>query len=187
MIETIQPESARSAAQAGPSPSRPRPPSPDSVPLAGIFNLKTSTLIYLITSYYILLHFLPPPVSAVVLTPSLRAPIQSGDTLDAIKANQSPDERIAQLKQFISSRQSAKAEMKAREMLMQEYFLKGEQALKEGVPGRAMVDFKSVLEAAPAEIPDTVFEKYIFPLPIAMNTFGYRLESVELMQSFEPR
>src|SRR5262249_21692118 len=54
-------------------------------------------------------------------------------------------------------------------------------------PGRAMVDFKSVLEAAPAEISDTTFEKYIFPLPIAMNTFGYRLESVELMQAFEPR
>src|SRR5262249_21781772 len=112
---------------------------------------------------------------------------QSGDSLDAIKANQSQDDRIALLKHFVVAHKGEKAEQKAREMLMQEYALKGEQALKEGVPGRASVDFKSVLESAPAEITDSIFEKYIFPLPIAMNTFGYRLESVELMQAFEPR
>jgi tetratricopeptide (TPR) repeat protein len=109
------------------------------------------------------------------------------DTLESIKVNQSQDERIGLLKQFIVAHKGAKSEIQARELLMQEYALKGEQALKEGVPGRALIDFKSVLEAAPADVSDTIFEKYIYPLPIAMNTFGYRLESVELMQSFEPR
>src|SRR5215472_9566141 len=109
------------------------------------------------------------------------------DTLEGIKANQSQDERIGLLKQFIVAHKGSKSEAQGREFLMQEYALKGEQALKEGVPGRAMIDFKSVLEAAPADVSETIFEKYIYPLPIAMNTFGYRLESVELMQSFEPR
>jgi tetratricopeptide (TPR) repeat protein len=112
---------------------------------------------------------------------------QSGDELETIKANTSQEERIALLTQFIAAHKGGRAELRGREMLMQEYALKGEQALKEGVPGRASVDFKEVLEAAPAEITDPIFEKYIFPLPIAMNTFGYRLESVELMQAFEPR
>jgi len=109
------------------------------------------------------------------------------DTLESIKANQSQDERIGLLKQFIVAHKGTKSEAQGRELLMQEYALKGELALKEGVPGRAMIDFKSVLEAAPQDVPDTIFEKYIYPLPIAMNTFGYRLESVELMQAFEPR
>ena len=112
---------------------------------------------------------------------------QQDDTLEGIKANQSQDERIGLLKQFIVVHKGTKSEAQGRELLMQEFALKGEQALKEGVPGRAMIDFKSVLEAAPADVSETIFEKYIYPLPIAMNTFGYRLESVELMQSFEPR
>src|SRR5215510_10263301 len=144
------------------------------------------------------LFLLSPPargsgsiLSAGVWNPSPRAASpftgQADDSLEGIKANQSQEERIGLLKRFIVGNRGTKAELQGREMLMQEYALKGEQALKEGVPGRASVDFKSVLESAPAEITDSIFEKYIFPLPIAMNTFGYRLESVELMQAFEPR
>src|SRR5262249_41108934 len=133
------------------------------------------------------LHLLPAPVSASRPVSRPAVPGQSEDTLEGIKGNQSADDRIALLKRFVAAHKGEKAEQKGREMLMQEYALKGEQALKEGVPGRAMVDSNCVAEAAPAEITETVFEKYIFPLPIAMNTFGYRLESVELMQAFEPR
>jgi tetratricopeptide (TPR) repeat protein len=70
---------------------------------------------------------------------------------------------------------------------MREYALRGEQNLREGSPQLAMQDFKSVFRLAPAPITDKVFGQYIFPLPMAMNAFGYRTESVQLMKSFESR
>ena len=70
---------------------------------------------------------------------------------------------------------------------MREYALKGEQALREANPQLAMQVFKAALRVAPAPISDTVFGQYIFPLPMAMNAFGYRAESAELMKSFESR
>ncbi|MEK6324647.1 MAG: tetratricopeptide repeat protein [Acidobacteriota bacterium] len=70
---------------------------------------------------------------------------------------------------------------------MREYALKGEQALREANPQLAMQVFKAAFRVAPALINDTIFGQYIFPLPMAMNAFGYRVESAELMRSFEPR
>ena len=70
---------------------------------------------------------------------------------------------------------------------MREYALRGEQNLREGSPQLAMQDFKSVFRLAPATITDKIFGQYIFPLPMAMNAFGYRTESVQLMKSFESR
>ncbi len=70
---------------------------------------------------------------------------------------------------------------------MREYALKGEQALREANPQVAMQVFKAALRVAPTPITDLVFGQYIFPLPMAMNAFGYRVESAELMRSFEPR
>ncbi len=70
---------------------------------------------------------------------------------------------------------------------MREYALKGEQALREANPQLAMQAFKGALRAAPVVINDKVFGQYVFPLPMAMNAFGYRVESAELMRSFESR
>jgi tetratricopeptide (TPR) repeat protein len=72
-------------------------------------------------------------------------------------------------------------------LLIREYALKGEQALREGNPQTAMQAFKAALRAAPAAVNDKVFSQYIFPLPMAMNAFGYRIESADLMRSFEAR
>src|SRR5262249_47891533 len=62
-----------------------------------------------------------------------------------------------------------------------------EQRLREGSPQRAMDDFRALFRTAPQEVSERFFAQYIFPLPMAMNTFGYRTESVELMREFEPR
>lgn len=70
---------------------------------------------------------------------------------------------------------------------MREYALKGEQALREANPQEAARAFKSVFRNTPAIITDKIFSQYIFPLPIAMNAFGYRAESADLMRAFEAR
>src|SRR5262249_11822066 len=80
------------------------------------------------------------PVSVGVSYPNPRS-LQSDDTLEGIKANQSQEERIGLLKRFIVGNRGTNAELQGREMLMQEYALKGEQALKERVPWRTSVDF----------------------------------------------
>src|SRR5262249_53004969 len=50
---------------------------------------------------------------------------QLDDTLEIMKANQSQEERIGLLKQFIVAHKGTKSESEARELLMQEYALKG--------------------------------------------------------------
>jgi tetratricopeptide (TPR) repeat protein len=95
--------------------------------------------------------------------------------------------RISLLEKLLAARPAQEQEAEAREMLMKEYALRGEQYLREGSPQLAVKDFKSVLRVAPAAINDRVFGQFIFPMPIAVNAFGYRTESADLMRSFESR
>jgi tetratricopeptide (TPR) repeat protein len=114
-------------------------------------------------------------------------PASPKDELDRIREIPSQDERIDRLAKFLSANRGKPVEPDARQALMREYALRGEQRLREGSPQRAMDDFKAVFRTAPQEMSDPVFGQYIFPLPMAMNSFGYRTESAELMKSFEPR
>ncbi|HUK90325.1 MAG TPA: tetratricopeptide repeat protein, partial [Blastocatellia bacterium] len=105
------------------------------------------------------------------------------DELERIKAIPVQDERIALLEKAFAKLHSDEV----RDLLMKEYALRGEEHLREGAPDKATRDFKAVMRVAPPEIPDQIFDRFIFPMPIAMNTFGYRTESAALMKSFEPR
>jgi tetratricopeptide (TPR) repeat protein len=122
-----------------------------------------------------------PPVeeSAQALSPQ--------DALDRARNATTQQERINLLEKFVAANRGSTLENEARELLMREYALKGEQALREANPQLAMQAFKAALRAAPASINDKVFGQYIFPLPMAMNAFGYRVESADLMRSFESR
>lgn len=146
------------------------------------------------------------PVAAFASTPSTRQGSQSKrparkpqpaesatqaltprDVLDKVRASTSQKERIDLLEKFLQSSKGSDVEDEAREMLMREYALRGEQNLREGSPQHAMQDFKNVFRLAPATMTDKIFGQYIFPLPMAMNAFGFRTESVQLMKSFESR
>ncbi|HKP85038.1 MAG TPA: tetratricopeptide repeat protein [Blastocatellia bacterium] len=109
------------------------------------------------------------------------------EALDGARSAPSQPERIALLEKFIASNKGGPLEVEARESLMREYALKGEQLLREGNPQGALQSFKSAFRAAPAVINDKIFGQYVFPLPVAMNAFGYRAESADLMRSFESR
>jgi tetratricopeptide (TPR) repeat protein len=107
--------------------------------------------------------------------------------LDRARNSGTQDERIALLEKFVASARGTDLEREARELLMREYALKGEQALREANPQQAMRAFKSVFRTAADPISDKVFAQYVFPLPMAMNAFGYRVEAADLMRSFESR
>ena len=109
------------------------------------------------------------------------------EAFDRARLAASQNERIDLLEKFISAGRDSRLEAEARELLMREYSLRGEQQLREASPKLAFRDFKSVLRVAPLNVSNKMFNQYIFPLPMAMNAFGYRLESVDLMRSFEPR
>jgi len=109
------------------------------------------------------------------------------EVLDRARNSGTPDERIALLEKFVASARGTDLEREARELLMREYALKGEQALREGNPQQAVRAFKSVFRTAADPITDKVFAQYVFPLPMAMNAFGYRVEAADLMRSFESR
>jgi tetratricopeptide (TPR) repeat protein len=109
------------------------------------------------------------------------------EALDRARNAATQQERIGLLEKFITAHRGSAQEDEARELLMREYALKGEQGLREANPQLAMQSFKAALRAAPAAINDKVFGQYIFPLPMAMNAFGYRVESADLMRSFEVR
>jgi Flp pilus assembly protein TadD len=125
----------------------------------------------------------PPPDQS----PATSQPVSPGDQLERIRQVESQDERIELLKKFLISNRGKPIEEGGREALMREYALRGEQRLREGSPERAMNDFRALFRTVPQEVSERFFAQYIFPLPMAMNTFGYRTESVELMREFEPR
>ncbi len=122
-----------------------------------------------------------PPADAAAQT------LPPREALDRARSASSQEERIALLEKFIASNGGSPLESEARESLMREYALKGEQLLREANPQGAMRAFKSAFRFAPPVINDKVFGQYIFPLPVAMNAFGYRAESADLMLSFEGR
>jgi tetratricopeptide (TPR) repeat protein len=109
------------------------------------------------------------------------------EALDLAKGAETGDERIKLLESFIASQREMTYDGEARELLMREYALKGEQQLREGDTRRALQSFRSVVRAAPGVVSDRIFGQFIFPLPMAVNAFGFRTESVELMRSIEPR
>ena len=122
------------------------------------------------------------------------APVETPDpattpreALDRARSATTQDDRIQLLEKFLVSHRGSELEPEARQLLMREYSLKGEQALREANPQQAAQAFKSVFRNAPFIITDKIFSQYIFPLPIAMNAFGYRAESVDLMRTFESR
>ena len=109
------------------------------------------------------------------------------EALERARNAATQQERINLLEKFVAANRGSTLENEARELLLREYALKGEQALREANPQLAMQAFKAALRVAPSPINDKIFGQYIFPLPMAMNAFGYRVESAELMRSFEPR
>jgi len=108
-------------------------------------------------------------------------------SLDRAKNASTQQERIDLLEKFIVANRGSELDGEAREALMREYALKGEQALREANALGAMNAFKLAFRAAPAVINDLIFGQYVFPMPMAMNAFGYRVESADLMKSFESR
>ena len=115
---------------------------------------------------------------------------QAGTAREALtlaKSAESPAERIKLLERFIKNNKGLEFEGEAREALMREYMLRGQQQLKEGNPSIALDEFKAAFRSAPAEISEKIFSEYIYPMPIAVNAFGFRSESVELMRAFEAR
>src|SRR5438270_8200907 len=125
----------------------------------------------------------PPKPQPEPRTPALTPQ----ETLNRVRAASDQQEKIALLERLLAGNPAEPYNQQARELLMREYALKGEQLLREGNPKAALQAFKSAVRAAPAVINDKIFGQYIFPLPLAMSAFGYRTESVELMRSIEPR
>lgn len=121
----------------------------------------------------------PSDASAQALSPQ--------EAFDKARNAPTQPERISLLEKFVAANRGSSLENEARELLMREYALKGEQALREANPQLAVQAFKGAFRSAPTPVSDKLFSQYIFPLPMAMNAFGYRVESAQLMQSFEPR
>lgn len=109
------------------------------------------------------------------------------EALERARSTSAQDERIKQLEKLLSSRLDSEIEAEARDLLIREYLLRGEQRLREGSPQLAAIDFRTVFKLIPSPVTDRLFGQFIFPMPVAMNSFGFRTESVELMKSFESR
>jgi tetratricopeptide (TPR) repeat protein len=129
----------------------------------------------------------PPPRKTTPAVEEAAQKLSPQEALDRARSATTQQERINLLEKFVAANRGSTLENEARELLMREYALKGEQALREANPQLATQSFKAALRAAPVDINDKVFGQYIFPLPMAMNAFGYRAESAGLMRSFEPR
>jgi tetratricopeptide (TPR) repeat protein len=112
--------------------------------------------------------------------------VTAPDALERIRAMSLPSDRISALEKFIVTQRGSDVQQ-AKELLLREYTLRGEQHLREGSPQNAAKDFEAVLRLAPEKINDKFFDQYIFPMPVAMSAFGFRAESVDLMRSFEKR
>src|SRR5258705_11142656 len=79
------------------------------------------------------------------------------EALDRARNATTQRERINLLDKFVAANRGSALENEARELLMREYALKGEQALREGNPQSAAQAFKAAFRAAPASINDKVF------------------------------
>lgn len=124
----------------------------------------------------------PAPTTTTQTTVDVTAP----DSLEQIQALTSPQQRINALEKLIVTQRGSIVQ-EGRSLLLREYALRGEQYLREGNPQLAAKDFSAVLRHLPDPITDRMFDQYVFPMPIAMGAFGYRVEAVELMKSFEKR
>lgn len=109
------------------------------------------------------------------------------EAFDRARSASSAKERIELLERVLATQRDTSMDTEIREALMREYSLRGEQHLREGNAQLAVRDFKSVLRVSPAVLSDRIFGQYIFPLPVAVNAFGFRVESAELMRSFEDK
>lgn len=114
-------------------------------------------------------------------------PLSSRDVMEQARAASSQDERIKLLEKAIAAKLESEVEAEARDLLIREYALRGEQHLREGSPQLAARDFKAAFKLIPSPVTDRTFGQFIFPMPMAMNSFGFRAESAELMKSFESR
>jgi tetratricopeptide (TPR) repeat protein len=126
----------------------------------------------------------PPATKSSTDQPAQLTPREAFDRARLVP---SQSQRIDLLEKFIAAGRDSRLEAEARELLMREYALRGEQHLREASPKLALKDFRSLFRVAPLNTGDKMFNQYIFPLPMAVNAFGYRTESVELMRSFESR
>src|SRR5205085_2624508 len=96
--------------------------------------------------------------------PKLEAPsLTPQETLDRVRASSDQSEKIALLEKLLATNPAEPYNLQARELLMREYALKGEQMLREANPKAATQAFKSAFRAAPAVINDKIFGQYIFP------------------------
>lgn len=127
------------------------------------------------------------PVSKAEKAKEAPPPSTPEEALKRARTAATQKERIDLLERFLASNRDSALASEARDLLMREYALRGEQHLREANPQLASKDFKTVFRLAPSPITDSVFGQFIFPMPVAMNAFGYRSESVDLMQSFEGR
>jgi tetratricopeptide (TPR) repeat protein len=128
-----------------------------------------------------------PPPKPHTTAPASETALTPREALDRARTAATQPERIDLLEKFLRIYGSDALVGEARQLLMREYALKGEQMLREANPQAAMQAFKNVFRVTPAIISDKVFGQYIFSLPMAMNAFGYRIESADLMRSFETR
>jgi tetratricopeptide (TPR) repeat protein len=120
-----------------------------------------------------------PPAEEIQLSPE--------EAFERARSAPTAQQRIELLDKFLKAYRGSDFDSQAREVLMREYALKGEQHLREANPSQAVNAFKGAFAAAPALINDKIFGQYIFPLPLALNAFGYRVEAANLMRSFEQR
>ncbi|HEY7546371.1 MAG TPA: tetratricopeptide repeat protein, partial [Blastocatellia bacterium] len=109
------------------------------------------------------------------------------EALERARNAATQNERIVLLEKFFVAHRNSTEEAEARELLIREYALRGEQYLREGNPRQATRDFKAAFRLVPDPVTDRLFGQFIFPMPVAMNAFGFRPESVALMRSFETR
>lgn len=112
--------------------------------------------------------------------------VTAPDALDQIRALTSQQERINALEKLIVTQRGSVVQ-EGRTLLIREYSLRGEQHLREGSAPLAAKDFRAVFRLIPDPVTDRMFDQFVFPMPIALGAFGFRVEAVELMKSFEKR
>jgi tetratricopeptide (TPR) repeat protein len=129
----------------------------------------------------------PQKGKAVKKPPAPAVKESASDALERARSSATQDERISLLAKFLVAYKGSEEASQARDLLIREYTLRGEQRLREGSPQRAIKDFRAAFKLVPDPVTDRTFGQFIFPMPIAMNSFGFRAESVDLMRSFEGR